>query len=64
MLRTIGLLASLLILLSSCVTFYNNPSAGEPAATFVEKGDRSGLARYRYFNLVEIDGKRADEVIH
>lgn len=56
MLRIAITLASIVILLSGCVTFYQNPGSADPAAIFIEKGERTVLDRYRYFTLAEIDG--------
>jgi len=62
-LRTIVLLTSLIMFLSSCATFYNTPASGEPAATFVEKVDKNSLGQNRTFSLAEIDGKPVSHML-
>lgn len=54
--RKILIAAPLIALLTGCVSFYPNPGTTEPAAVFIEKGERSALDRYRYFTVAEIDG--------
>jgi len=42
--------------LTSCGSFYKNPTSTEPAAIFIERSERQGLFWYRKFTVSEIDG--------
>lgn len=52
------LISLIALLCTSCVTFYNNPTATDPAGIFVEKDDRPllSLDRFREIMLAKIDG--------
>lgn len=52
------LLFIIALICSSCVTFYKNPNATDPAGVFIEKDDRPLLTldRYKEIALAEIDG--------